>query len=166
MKITNRPSTTDNLTGERAGESTSSEGENSATSTKNPGILQDKYCSTGSIDNVKMETTAGKKQNKIKEVWRIKSDRLDTETIKLTFVMVLVALTFVLSFLPHLSLMVFSAIERDYRGDFRGGCVAYHLGRRSFLLNSSVNPWIYGIFNSGSRHFFFARLCNRCQQNG
>lgn len=119
-----------------------------------------------SIDNVKMETTAGKKQNKIKEVWQIKSDRLDTETIKLTFVMVLVAVTFVLSFLPHLSLMVFNAMKGDYRGDFGGEFVAYHMGRRSFLLNSSINLWIYGIFNSGFRHFFFARLCSRCQQNG
>lgn len=95
--------------------------------------------------------------------------QFNNEAIKLTFVMILVTIFYVVSFLPCLSLLILRAMqaiqEHDVISGAEGWFVVYEIGFRSFLVNSSVNPWIYGIFSPGFRHFFFKMLCKKCFKN-
>lgn len=93
-----------------------------------------------------------------------KSNTIDSETIKLTMIMVIVTVVFIISFLPYLSLTVWRVKEGKHEAEFLSGAglVGFKIGSRSFLLNSTLNPWIYGIFNTHFRRFFFGWL--RCRK--
>lgn len=89
---------------------------------------------------------------------------IDSETLKLTMIMIIVTFVFIISFLPYLSLTVWRIKQGKHEAEFLSGegLVGFKIGSRSFLLNSSLNPWIYGIFNSSFRRFFFDLfLCRR-----
>jgi len=90
-----------------------------------------------------------------------KTIQMDAETLRITIVMVLVTVLFIASFLPYLSLTVWHAAKGKHEALFLSdsGLVAFKIGSRSFLLNSSLNPWIYGIFNSKFRQFYFGWCC-------
>ncbi|KAH3818141.1 hypothetical protein DPMN_119737 [Dreissena polymorpha] len=90
-----------------------------------------------------------------------KESGIDSEAVKITVVMVIVNLVFIISYLPYLSLCVWVALTRQHELTILSGSglVLAKIGSRSFLLNSSLNPWIYGIFNSNFRHFFFGWIC-------
>ncbi|XP_045180245.2 neuropeptides capa receptor-like [Mercenaria mercenaria] len=73
---------------------------------------------------------------------------------KTTFVMFLVTLVFILSFLPHL-------IVRQFKSNFAddsstGSKAVYRILTRSYFLNCAVNPIIYSIFDTR-----FRRACKR-----
>ena len=89
-----------------------------------------------------------------------KTPQVDAETLRITIVMILVTVLFIASFLPYLSLTVWRAAKGMHEALFLSGAglVAFKIGSRSFLLNSSLNPWIYGIFNS---KFFFGWCCRK-----
>jgi len=91
-----------------------------------------------------------------------KSNQLDTVTLRVTILMVTVTVVFIVSFLPYLSFVLWSAIEGRGEALFlsEADFVAVHIGGRSYLLHSALNPWIYGIFNNQFRKFFF-RGCFR-----
>ena len=91
-----------------------------------------------------------------------KSNELDAETVRVTLLMVIVTVIFIVSFLPYLSIAVWIAIEGRDTSLFlsKAELVPYHIWVRSYLLHSALNPWIYGIFNSQFRQFFF-RGCFR-----
>jgi len=86
-----------------------------------------------------------------------RTTQVDAETLRVTLVMILVTVVFITSFLPYLSLMVWRAANGTHEPLFLSdaGLVALNIGLRSSLLNSSLNPWIYGIFNSKFRQFYF-----------
>ena len=86
-----------------------------------------------------------------------KSHQFDADTVRVTILMVIVTVIFIGSFLPYLSLSVWASIEGRDEALFlsEAGLVAYHIGLRSYLLNSALNPWIYGIFNRQFRRFYF-----------
>ena len=90
--------------------------------------------------------------------------QLDADTVRVTILMVTVTVIFIVSFLPYLSFAVWSVIEDRHEALFlsKAGLVAYHIGFRSYLLNSALNPWIYGIFNSQFRQFFFGWCFRKC----
>lgn len=92
------------------------------------------------------------------------SSGINNETIKITVIMIIVTVVFICSFLPYLSLTVWRISTGKHEAEFlsNGGLVAFKIGSRSFLLNSSLNPWIYGIFNSSFREFFFVRPFKKC----
>lgn len=96
---------------------------------------------------------------------RTEANSIDSETLKLTMVMIIVTVVFIISFLPYLSLTVWRIMKGKHEAEFLSGSglVGFKIGSRSFLLNSSLNPWIYGIFNSNFRRFFCGRLCCRGQ---
>ncbi|XP_053401287.1 neuropeptides capa receptor-like [Mercenaria mercenaria] len=73
---------------------------------------------------------------------------------KTTFIMFLVTLAFVLSFLPHLIVREFKSIFVD--GSSTGSKAVYRILTRSYFLNCAVNPIIYSIFDSR-----FRRACKR-----
>ena len=92
-----------------------------------------------------------------------KTTQVDAETLRITIVMILVTVLFIASFLPYLSLTVWRAAKGKHEALFLSGTglVAFKIGSRSFLLNSSLNPWIYGIFNSKFHQFYFGWCCRK-----
>ena len=86
-----------------------------------------------------------------------RSHQFDPETLRVTLLMVVVTVVYIVSFLPCLVLPLWHLIVGWHRPLVlsEAGLVAYHIGLRSYLLNSALNPWIYGIFNSQFRRFFF-----------
>ena len=86
----------------------------------------------------------------------------DSATFRVTMAMVLVTGLFIASFLPYLSI----AAWRAFRGKqeslllSNNGLIAFNIGHQSHFINNVCNPWIYGIFNSKFRQFYF-RWCNR-----
>lgn len=95
----------------------------------------------------------------------IKVKKIDNETVKITLVMIAVTGLFLLSFLPYLSLIIWRSIIGEHEESRIAGSnlVIYEIGIRSFLLNSGLNPWIYGIFNSNFRQYFYKK-CFVCRQ--
>jgi hypothetical protein len=89
------------------------------------------------------------------------------DAAKITLVMVIVTIVFIVSFLPYLSLSVLRVVrpKHDMESLNDAEKVWFKIGSRSFLLNSSLNPWIYGIFNTSFRQFFFGRMCRK-HRNG
>ena len=98
---------------------------------------------------------------RIPNVRKSTPDAIDPEAVKVTIVMVTITTLFILSFLPYLSLTIWRVIEGQHEAQFLsdGGLVGFKIGSRSFLLNSAFNPWVYGIFNSKFRRYFFHLLC-------
>ncbi|KAH3818145.1 hypothetical protein DPMN_119741 [Dreissena polymorpha] len=89
-----------------------------------------------------------------------KKSVIDNVAVKITLVMVVVSTVFIVSFLPYLSLTVWRVLKGKHEAEFLSdaGLVWFKIGTRSFLLNSSLNPWIYGLANSNFRKTFFGML--------
>ncbi|KAL3887971.1 hypothetical protein ACJMK2_000356 [Sinanodonta woodiana] len=90
---------------------------------------------------------------------------LDINTIKYTVIMFIVALLFVVSFLPYLSLIIWNTFSiNDYEINFfsDSAMVGYEIGIRSYFINTACNPLVYGFFNSQFRDFFFSVFCCCC----
>ncbi|KAK3611524.1 hypothetical protein CHS0354_016460 [Potamilus streckersoni] len=89
----------------------------------------------------------------------------NSSTTKYTLIMFLVSACFVLSFLPFLSLMVWriyhNVQEVIQMSDVE--LILYSIGLRSYFLNSTVNPLIYGLFNTEFQSFFYGIIC-KCMQ--
>ncbi|XP_067667438.1 orexin receptor type 2-like [Haliotis asinina] len=63
---------------------------------------------------------------------------------KTTTMMFLITLVFVLSFLPHLGLMVTRAVNKEVFEDLHGvGFIVYNVFLRSYFINSASNPILY-----------------------
>jgi len=85
-----------------------------------------------------------------------KGGKLDAKTVRVTTLMLIITAVFVVSFLPYLSLVAWRVLKGKHGAHFfsDAGLVAYHIGFLSYQLNCSLNPWIYGIFNSQFRRFY------------
>lgn len=88
----------------------------------------------------------------------------DIKTMKYTIVMLVITVVFVLSFLPYLILVLWRMFQSGYEVDLLsdGGLIAFQIGIRSYLLNSAINPLLYGFFNPKFRTFFYYCLCRCC----
>jgi len=86
-----------------------------------------------------------------------KTRQYDAKTVRVTIVMLMVTVVFIVSFLPYLSLAAWRSFEGRHGALFLSdeGLVAYTIGFSSYLLNSSLNPFVYGIFNRKFRRFYF-----------
>ncbi|XP_062587590.1 cholecystokinin receptor type A-like [Saccostrea cucullata] len=81
---------------------------------------------------------------------------------KTTFMLFLVTLTYILSFIPFLSLATHRSIHPgEWEHISHAGEVVYQVFIRSYLLNSCVNPIIYSFFNSLFRRECKKMCCNR-----
>lgn len=93
-------------------------------------------------------------------------DQFDIKTVKLTIIMLVITIVFVVSFLPYLVLVIWRAFigghEENVLSD--NGLVAFQFGLRSYFINSAVNPLTYGFFNSKFRHFFYKLFCPWCNK--
>ncbi|XP_045182631.2 uncharacterized protein LOC123541280 [Mercenaria mercenaria] len=107
--------------------------------------------------NAKMNTDT----DKVKE---LRMKMLDISTVKYTVIMLVITIVFVFSFLPYLALVIWRYIEDDHEVNFMSdtGLVFFQIGIRSIFLNSSLNPVIYGGFNSKFRAFFYDTCCSCC----
>ena len=69
-----------------------------------------------------------------------------------TFILFIVTLVFMLSFIPHLVIINMRYTNQDVFTDLsRLGWQVFHVGLRSYLLNSAVNPMIYCFLNKDFR---------------
>lgn len=84
--------------------------------------------------------------------------------IKVTLAMTCITVVFICSFLPYLCVTVWKSVKDAHEVDLlsNSGLVAYKFAKKSFLLNCCLNPWIYGIFNSEFRHYFYRKLKIDC----
>lgn len=71
---------------------------------------------------------------------------------KTAFLMFLISLAFVLSYLPHLLLMLIRQLRRNFFEDMSDSERAlYRFFLRSYFLNCAINPVIYGVCDSRFR---------------
>ncbi|XP_061183166.1 D(2) dopamine receptor A-like [Saccostrea echinata] len=84
---------------------------------------------------------------------------------KYTIIMLSITVAFIISFLPYLSLMTWRTLSKDYEPNLlsKSELVAFQIFLRSFLINSAVNPLIYGFLNTEFRNFLKACFC--CWKN-
>ena len=82
---------------------------------------------------------------------RTKSKRR-TRTRKATFSMFLISLIFVLSYLPVLLLLLLRSVDEEFEPSLtHAGRTAYKFFLRLYVLNCSINPFIYGLSDSRFR---------------
>ena len=72
---------------------------------------------------------------------------------KYTFIMFIVTLVFILSFLPYFGASIWRNVGRDRETELSFGI---QIALRSYLVNSATNPIIYGMFNTSFRIFLKA----------
>ncbi|KAL3881150.1 hypothetical protein ACJMK2_027608 [Sinanodonta woodiana] len=92
---------------------------------------------------------------------RFTNGRRDNGVVKHTVMLFIVALVFVLSFLPYLGVAINGLfLDGYYVNIFTDGqLVGLELGSRSYFINGAFNPLIYGFFNSQFRSFVHRKLC-------
>ena len=92
--------------------------------------------------------------------------QLDIKTVKYTTMMLVITLVFIFSFLPHLALSLWRALQNEYEGEILSDSqlVGFQIGLRSYFLNSAINPFTYGFFNPKFRQFFYNTFFPCCQK--
>ena len=71
---------------------------------------------------------------------------------KTAFLMFMISLAFVLSYFPHLLLLILREIKKDFVDDMTENNKAiYKFFLRSYFLNSAINPIIYGVCDTRFR---------------
>ena len=88
----------------------------------------------------------------------------DIKTVKVTIMMLVITVVYVVGYLPYLVLVIWRIFQSGYEGDILSDSelVAFQIGIRSYLLNSAINPILYVFFNETFRRFFFATFCPCC----
>ncbi|KAK3584523.1 hypothetical protein CHS0354_039257 [Potamilus streckersoni] len=84
--------------------------------------------------------------------------------VRYTILMIVITVAYIVSFLPHLCLVVWRSLSTDYEVNSMTDLqlVFFSIGIRSYFLNSALNPMIYGLFNSQFRYFFTSVFCRCC----
>jgi hypothetical protein len=74
-----------------------------------------------------------------------KSDGPNSRTKQVTLMLFIITVVFILSFIPHLVLMVINAMNSMFVKDMSPvGIAFYNIFLRSFVINNMANPIIYG----------------------
>ena len=84
---------------------------------------------------------------------------------KVTIIMLVITIAFVVGFLPHLGLVAWRTISKKYEASSLSDAehVAFQIGLRSYFLGCVCNPFIYGLFNSQFRTFIKS-VCHRTDE--
>ncbi|XP_061183163.1 cholecystokinin receptor type A-like [Saccostrea echinata] len=92
-----------------------------------------------------------------------KTSAQNINTKKYTIIMLSITVAFIVSFLPYLALMTWRTLSKEYEPNLfsKSELVAFQIFIRSFLINSAVNPLIYGFLNTEFRNFVIACVCCR-----
>ena len=88
----------------------------------------------------------------------------DINTVKSTIQMIVIAAIYILGYLPYLVLVIWRIFQSDHEGEILNDTqyLWFNIGLRSYLLNSAINPIVYGFFNEHFRRFFYALFCPCC----
>ncbi|XP_045180517.2 uncharacterized protein LOC123539804 [Mercenaria mercenaria] len=126
--------------------------------TNSNGSVSSRLRRTGSTESTKMNTDT----DNLKDM-RMKM--LDINTIKYTFIMIIIAVVFICSCVPYLGLAVWRVYaDENLVYEFNNvQLVWFQIGIRSYFLNCAINPFIYGFFNSQFRAYFYKACCSCCQ---
>lgn len=92
----------------------------------------------------------------------------DIKTVKCTVLMLVITIFYIVGYLPYLVLVIWRIFQKGYEGDILSdsGLVGFQIGIRSYLINSAVNPILYGFFNDNFRSFLFSAFCCCCTKKG
>ncbi|XP_053381506.1 uncharacterized protein LOC123557295 [Mercenaria mercenaria] len=90
---------------------------------------------------------------------RVHASRME---IKITVMVVVITVISALCFVPYYVAML--TVKQDFSGSSRIMSVAEILARRSYILNSAVNPFVMLLFNLPFRHFVQNVVCFKCLQ--
>ncbi|XP_046547398.1 orexin/Hypocretin receptor type 1-like [Haliotis rubra] len=119
--------------------------------------------SIASIDPHAKDVSLSRKPSFMK---RIQKGAQDSRSKKTTFMLFLITMVFVLSFLPHLILKGVQAAKKTFLGDAStAALIFYNIFVRSYFLNSISNAFIYGFcsprFRKESKALFRALICQK-----
>ena len=106
----------------------------------------------------------GKTDTDTDNIKDLRTKMLDINTVKYTMIMITVTVVFVLSFMPYLALVIWRFYEEEHETEVMSDTelLLFQIGMRSIFLQSSLNPIIYGGFNSKFRAFFYTTFCACC----
>ncbi|KAL3881137.1 hypothetical protein ACJMK2_027595 [Sinanodonta woodiana] len=92
---------------------------------------------------------------------RFRTGKRDNSVVKHTVMLFIVALVFVLSFLPYLGVAINGLFLDGYDANIftDDQLVGFELGYRSHFINGAFNPIIYGFFNSQFRYYVYKTIC-------
>ncbi|KAL3888010.1 hypothetical protein ACJMK2_000394 [Sinanodonta woodiana] len=112
-------------------------------------------------DDLTMEKDTSATHRKSLNTRQNRTVNANSSTTKYTLIMFLVSACFLISFLPFLSLMVWRIYHNVQEVNEMSNVelILYSIGLRSYFLNSTVNPLIYGLFNTEFRSFFYGIIC-------
>ena len=93
--------------------------------------------------------------------FKIEKQTLDHKTIKSTMIMITITAAFIISSLPYLGLVIWRSFEGDHVTNFLSDdeLIFYEIGIRSYLLQNSINPILYGVLNEKFRRFIRKSVC-------
>ena len=129
--------------------SSSSFNRTSATDSSFPGI--------GNEAKTKSRVSTTPSQWASKVIKRISSSKLNEKTIRITRMLVAVTIVFVVSYLPHLTLMLWDMFTETY--DTLPKDNVYQIIFYSFFLNNLINPFIYASMDLKFRNECKKLLC-------
>ncbi|XP_052786239.1 dopamine receptor 4-like [Mya arenaria] len=119
--------------------------------------------SIGDTDATKRRSTGSERARVT--ISKIRQANIEIKNIKYTVMMFVITGVFLLSFVPHLSLVTWRSFVQYYEGESMSDAalIGFNIGIRSTFINAAVNPLIYGFFNTDFRRFFFRSCCLCCR---
>ncbi|KAJ8322261.1 hypothetical protein KUTeg_000732 [Tegillarca granosa] len=103
----------------------------------------------------KKKTFREEKEKHSKSYRQRKKEAFNLHTRKYTFISLAITIGFIVSFLPYLIIFLYITLtDLDVVAELStAGLVLIEFGVRSWIINSVVNPFIYGFFNDKFRLF-------------
>ena len=88
-----------------------------------------------------------------------KKYRKTVAAMKMTIMLFIIAIIFIASFVPY---HIVTILRHQRKDEWETVCM--QLALRSYLLNSVVNPFVYGLFNAEFRRFFTSAASLACRK--
>ena len=100
----------------------------------------------------------------------MKLQQQNINTRKYTIITISITVAFIVSFLPHLSLVTWRTLSKDYEVNVLSGAglILFQLFIRSNLFSSACNPVIYGFLNTEFKNMivdYLKKVCCCCKRN-
>lgn len=90
------------------------------------------------------------------QMQRTVQPRANVKNSKFTILMLVISVLFIVSFLPYCILLIWRGTIHGHEEDnlSKNGIAIFNFFLRSYFINSALNPFTYGIFNSKFKQFF------------
>ncbi|XP_046570768.1 orexin/Hypocretin receptor type 1-like [Haliotis rubra] len=112
-------------------------------------------CSDVNDTSAKPQTRCADKCSNIVTSTRNKASKPQSgpRALKTTFMLFIITAVFIISFLPHLILMIASFVKSNFEDSLQGaGIITYNIFLRSYFLNSAFNCIVYSFCNERFRN--------------